>query len=548
VKDGFGALQRGEWGEAETHFRAALAGRETPEAWEGLGMALWWLTDLDNAFDARERAYRLYRARGSARGAGRLAIWLAWDYLGARGQPAVARGWLQRAHSLLDGLELCSEQAWLALREAEDAIIWGDDPATACHFAARGVEIARSLGLLDLEMYGMAIEGFALVSEGKIRDGMRRLDEATAAAVSGEMISRTAIGSTCCCLIFACERVFDYDRAVQWVDRLQEYCKRIGYVPMLGVCRTHHAGVLVWSGAWDEAETELAEASLTVRATRPAYLVETMSRLGSLRYRQGRLDEARALFEQSLPFPPAQLGLGWLALDLGEAQTALDYTERYLRRIPRENHTERVRGLELLSRAYIALGDMDRAQAALEDLAKIAREIGAGPVRAVAVSASGAVAAAAGDHERARSHLEDAVDLFARSGAPFEMGQARIALAASLEALGRLPAAEREALAAMTGLGELGARREEARAERLLQHIRKALKSRPEQADKSRVLSPREKEVLRLVAQGLGDQEIAERLMLSRHTVHRHVTNILARLEVRSRAAATAYAMQEGLL
>jgi len=169
-------------------------------------------------------------------------------------------------------------------------------------------------------------------------------------------------------------------------------------------------------------------------------------------------------------------------------------------------------------------------------------------VRAVAESTSGAVAAAEGDHESARSHLEDAVDLFARSGAPFEMGQARIALAASLEALGRLPTAEREALAAMTGLGELGARREEAHAERLLQHIRKALKSRPEQADKRLVLSPREKEVLRLVAQGLGDQEIAERLMLSRHTVHRHVTNILTRLDVRSRAAATAYALQEGLL
>jgi DNA-binding NarL/FixJ family response regulator len=242
------------------------------------------------------------------------------------------------------------------------------------------------------------------------------------------------------------------------------------------------------------------------------------------------------------------VGLGWLALDLDEAQTALDHAERYLRRIPQENCTERVRGLELLSRAYLAVGDIDMAVTALNDLVEITREIGTGPVRAISFFTAGMVAAAEGDHESARSHLEDAVDLFARSGAPFELGQARIALAASLEALGRLPAAEREALAATTGLRELGAVREAARAEALLRRIREALKNRPEDGRRPQLLSPREKEVLQLIAQGLGDQEIAEQLTLSKHTVHRHVTNILARLDVRSRAAAIAYAVHEGLL
>ena len=190
-------------------------------------------------------------------------------------------------------------------------------------------------------MFGLALEGLALVSEGKVEDGMRKLDEATAAAIGGEMHNSTAIGSTCCCLIFACERVFDYDRALQWCERLKDYCERISYVPLLGVCRSHYAGVLMWAGAWKQAESELAEAAKALRATRPAFLAEAIARQGFLRYQQGRLDEAVVLFEQVLYFPPAQLGMGRLALDLGEADTALDHAERDLRHIPSENRTER---------------------------------------------------------------------------------------------------------------------------------------------------------------------------------------------------------------
>jgi LuxR family maltose regulon positive regulatory protein len=550
------ALESGAWEEAEGLFRSALAVQATPEGWEGLGLALWWLNRLDAAFEARERAYPLYRSAGDRRSAARVALWLAWDYLGVRGQMAVANGWLGRAHSLLDDLQPCSEHGWLALREAENAILWAEDPVTARKLAVRGTEIGRALGLIDMEMYGLALEGFAMVSEGEVNDGMRRLDEATMAAIGGEMNNRTAIGSTCCCLIFACERVFDYDRAMQWCIRLKEYCERIAYVPMLGVCRSHHAGVLIWSGAWGEAELELTEAARTLQATRPAFVAEAVARLGYLRYRQGRLDEAVSLFEQVLFFPSAQLGLGWLALDLGEAQTALDHAERYLRRIPRENRTERVRGLELIARANLSLGNLTEAQGALDELMEIAGRVGTGPLLAIANFSAGVAASTTGDHESARSLLEDAVDLFGRSGAPFEMGQARIALAMSLEALGRLPSAEREAQAALIAFRELGAERQVARAEAVLGHIRHlrgdALQGVPIQQPNREagpeLLSPRQKEVLRLIAQGLGDAEIADKLTLSRHTVHRHVTNILTRLDVRSRAAAIAYAARENLL
>lgn len=551
IKVGYEMLERREWSGAEAHFRSVLAGHETPEAWEGLSLALWWRNDLEEMFSTRERAYALYRAAGNRRGAGRVALWLAWDYLGRLGQMAVANGWMQRAHNLLDDLDRCGEQGWLALRESENAILWDNDPVTSRALAAKGTDIGRALGLIDLEMFGLALEGFALVSEGKVEQGMRRLDEATAAAIGGEMTNVTAIGSTCCCLIFACERVFDYDRALQWCERLKDYCERISYVPLLGVCRSHYAGILLWSGAWKQAEEELAEAAKILQATRPAFLAEALVKLGFLRFQQGRLDEAVLLFEQSSYFPHAQLGLGLLALDLGEAETALDNARRFLRHIPPENLTSQVEGLELMARAYLALGNFDEAKSTCAKLAAIASEVQTAPLLAMSNLITGLVASATGDHESARNHLEDASDLFARSSAPYEMGRARLALARSLESLGRLSTAERETQVALQAFRELGAERQAAHAEALLHHLQRLRNTPPTQEPglrKLQLLSERQLEVLKLIAQGRSDQEIADRLALSPHTVHRHVTNILSRLDASSRAAAVAHAAREGLL
>jgi DNA-binding NarL/FixJ family response regulator len=544
------ALERGAWEEAEGHFRDALAGQETPEALEGLATALWWLTRFDAGFEVRERAYTMYRSKGDRRSAARAALWLAWDYLSIRGQMAVSDGWLERAHSLLDDLEPGNEHGWLALREAENAILWNEDPVTARKLAQRGLEIGLELGQIHMQIYALALEGFALVTEGEVKTGLRRLDEATAAAVGGEISNRIAVGSTCCCLVFACERILDYDRVTQWCNRLKDYCERIGYVPLLGVCHSHHAGVLLWAGEWDEAESELAQAASTLQATARAFVAEPVARLGYLRHRQGRLDEAVALFEQVLHVPIAQLGLSWLALDLGEAQTALDHAQRYLRRVPRENRTERAPGLELITRANLVLGNMHDAQSALSELVDIAHGIGTDPLLAIASMTAGIAAAAENDHDRARSLLEDAVDLFGRSGAPYEMGLARIALAMSLEALGRIPVAEHEAQAARATYKELGAERQLARPEALLQHLSRFSQTEPAQgkASSRQSLSQRQREVLGLIAQGLSDAEIADRLALSQHTVHRHVGNILTKLGVRSRAAAIAYAAREKLL
>lgn len=408
-------------------------------------MAAWWLDDAATTFDARERAYRLYRERGDRVAAARLARWLAWDYNAFRGEPAVANGWLQRAHRLLDGIDAGAEHGWLALREGEIALLLGNDTGKARDLAAKATELGQSLGVIDLEMVGLALEGLAFVSEGRVEEGMRRLDEATAAAVADELDDLNAVGAACCYLIFACERVRDYDRAAQWCDRVKEFCRRWRIRPLFAVCRTHYAAVLVWRGAWSEAEAELVSATRELEATRPAMAVEGLVRLAELRRRQGRREEAAELFRRVELHPLAQLGQAALALDRGEATSAVELVDRYLRRLSPEDRTERVPALELVVRAEAARGRLDEARQALAELEAIAARVGTDPLRAAASLAAGVVAAAEGEDERARRSLEDACELFQRSGAPFEAATTWVELAGVLARLGRQEAANVQA-------------------------------------------------------------------------------------------------------
>ena len=216
-----------------------------------------------------------------------------------------------------------------------------------------------------------------------------------------------------------------------------------------------------------------------------------------------------------------------MALDGGDAAAAAELAERFLRQLGAENRIQRLAGLELLARALVELAEGDRAKAAVAELRDLAEDLRTDSLRASALAAEGAVAAATGEPETACRCYEDAVDLFQRSGAPFETALARAELARVLSALGRAEAAERHARA----------------ADQALRAIRAA-------ADEGPVtdLTAREVEVLRLVADGLTNPAIAERLVISEHTVHRHLANILTKLGLSSRAAAAAWAAQRGLV
>jgi ATP/maltotriose-dependent transcriptional regulator MalT len=381
------------------------------------------------------------------------------------------------------------------------------------------------------------------VSLGQVEEGTRLLDEGTAAATAGELYDPIAIGSCCCNMIIACERSRDFDRAGQWCEQLAAFCERTGHRPLLALCRAHHGTVLMMRGEWAEAEEKLAWAADALTVLRPPLAGYARARFAQLRRRQGRLKEARTLLEQTGSQILAPLVWSELALDEGDPSAALGHAERYLRGLGAEQPIESAAALELLVVIQIALGDLGAAEEAHGQLAAIAEAVGTEQLRAAERCAAGRVAAAAGDLSSAGRGLEDAIDLHVRSIAPFEAAQARLELARTLLAQDRLDAGLEHALAARATFEELGS----ARAVRQADKIVAALGGRSAAAKRAG-MTRRELQVLLLVAEGLSNRQIAERLVVSEHTVHRHLANIYARLGVSSRAAAVALASERALL
>jgi ATP/maltotriose-dependent transcriptional regulator MalT len=550
---GRAALAAGAWDDARSAFERSLTVEEAPEALEGLGLASWWLDHADQVFDSRERAFRLYRQRGDHIAAARIAVWLAWDTAAFRGEEGVAKGWLQRARRLLDDQPLSAEHAFLAARAAVFTLLDDGDPEAAEALARETIRVAEHIAAIDYEMVGRALLGFALVTAGRVAEGLRELDEVSAAILARELSDRVLIALAGCYLIGACDRARDHGRAVQWCDRIKEHSRKWGLKPLFAVCRTQYASVCMWRGAWDEAERELTSACDEFAVCRPGMTSDGLARLGELRRRQGRLDEAAALFERSAAHPISSLGRAAIALDRHDGRNAVELTERHLRRLPVANRTDRASALELLIRAQAASGpdaDLVRAHAALDELRTIADGARTTPLLASANLAAGVISAVTGELAVARRELEDAVDLFDRSGAPFEAAHARLELASVIGHLGRREAALVEVDRALEDLIRLDAQAEVAAARAL----RERLTAPPPQitpasasTDQLR-LTAREVEVLRLISTGLSNQAIGEHLCISEHTVHRHVSNTLSKLDVPSRSAAVARAAKLGLL
>ncbi|MGI9540266.1 MAG: LuxR C-terminal-related transcriptional regulator [Miltoncostaeaceae bacterium] len=543
---GQAALARGAWAEAIAALDASLAAAPTPEAHEGRALAARWLEDGDAVLEHRLEAYRLYQEADDGPAAARLAMLLAETYGELRGDLAVAQGWMQRAERLLADEPTSPEHARLTILRAAIAGFMGDRSAARA-LSQEAASSARSIGAVDMEVLAMAVEGRARVAEGDVSAGMALLDEATAAATSGEVTDLEVVPAACCFMITACERVRDFERAAGWCDTVQEVCGDYLSQSLFAYCRTSYAGALVWWGEWGDAESQLESAIELTAGRGPMTVGEPLRRLAELRVRQGRLEEAGELLERVEGLPAAALARAALALEAGSAQEASDLAERFLRSISQDSPVERVAGLEIALRASLSTGDTQGAEDARAQLRAVADAVGTDPLLASARLADGLLVGARGDHEGARVALEDAIDLFERSRAPFEAGCARCHLAEQLIALGRTAGARDELRLARSLLRRVGAAGRAEWAEERLGELDSRSRAGGGESEPG-PLTPRECEVLRLVADGLGDREIAERLVLSEHTVHRHVSNIRTKLGVSSRAAAAAQAARLGLI
>lgn len=530
LAEGRAALRRGAWQDARARFEEALAFEESADAYEGLGVAARYLWEMEAAVTAHERGYRLARARDDLDAAAKLASQLAVDAYGV-GRTSEASGWTERALQLTDGSAPSEGRALALALRAHIAMLERKDPSETLARSAEALDAARAAGSTDLEILSLALEGLALVCTGAVDEGMRRLDGATVAAVAGEVADVDLAETICCYLIDACKRVRDLDRAAEWCERVGEIARRFDDRFMFAVCRVHHADVLIWRGEWSAAEGELALAAQLFGIFGGTKIADTTVRIAELRRRQGRYAEAAELLTSCVHHRLHDLHIGLLALDLGDTAEALDAAVRFLRRVRSDDRFERVAGLELVVRAALRCGLNEEAVAAAAEIRATAEAVGTRPLQASALLADARLADAGGDHLAARAAFEDAAADFEACGAPYDAAQAWDGAAEALRAAG----------------DDAGAAAAQARAHKLLNGLGVAVSKR-RQADG--VLSPREREVLVLLARGRSNEQIADALFLSVRTVERHIANMYRKLGVSgrsARAAAASWAHAHGI-
>jgi ATP/maltotriose-dependent transcriptional regulator MalT len=504
-----------------------------PEALERYARASRWMDELDQSFAALEQAFAAYRERGDELSAGKVASTLAFDNVIARREIAVANGWFARAHELLDEQSDPGGWGWLRYREAQMARYIDHDFNNALALALEAVSAAREADDIVLEAASTALIGLVQVCLGEVDQGMTKLDKAGTAVVSGEVTTREVAGVICCDVIFACEHVRDSERAHEWLRAASKIGDDGDLTPLIGACQMHYATLLMWEGDWGGAELALDRAQRAFGISGQAFLSEHAMRLAQLRTLQGRYDDAWTICESLSWTAAAKLGqaqISWARDDKDAARDLLGGFFASAEGIGRERMAE---ALSLRVCLDLERGDRAAAEAAVQELAEIAEATQTSSLAATAALARGRIEADAGNSAAARTQIDRAIGLWMGARAPYDAATARLVLAEILVSDGEVTLAEAERARAEALFAELGSANDDVNAEA---------------PTTTGPLTSREREVLALVADGLGDDEIAEQLVLSSHTVHRHVANIRLKLDQPTRAAAVAHASRLGLL
>jgi len=456
LETGREAIRRHDWRKAHDLFTAAdLAGGLVPADLEMLADAAWWTGRLGACITARERAYTAYVQATSNPQAAMVAIQLARDHF-AKGESSVGLAWLNRAERLLQHEPESIVHGYLTRNRGVVAFEGMHDYDTALALAQQALDIGTRFGDRDLMALGLHDRGRVLVAKGQVGEGMTLIDEATVAAVSGEL-GPLATGIIYCNTITACNGLADYRRAGEWSEAAKRWCERQAISGFPGMCRVYRAGIMRRRGNWPEAEQEARRACEELREFNQGYAAESLYELGEVRLLMGDLTTAEDAFKQAhaLGREP-QPGLALLRLAEGKVPAAAAMIARALT----DGSPDRLHRAHLLpARVEIALvaGDVATARSASDELADIAKAYNTPGLEAAAAYARGVLQLAEGDTGSADRCLRRAWQLWQEIDCPYEAARARMLLAAAYRAQGDDEAAVLELQAAQATFERLGA-------------------------------------------------------------------------------------------
>jgi DNA-binding CsgD family transcriptional regulator len=524
-QDAFDALSRAE--------RTSALGAEDVEL---LATACFMVAREDDAVGYLERAHRLYLERKEQSRAIRCAIWTCL-VLFLRGEIGPANGWLRRAQWLLEKEpDDRGERGYLLIPRMFQQEAEGDVAA-----AARTAEEIRGIGERagddDLFVLGLCSQGEMLLKDGRVRDGLALLDEAMVAVTSGDL-SPFVPGIVYCAVILSCQAVYEAGRAREWTLALDRWTRgQPQMVAFTGRCLVHRAEVFQLHGSWRDALEEATQAGERFEQTRNPAAGLAHYRRGELLRLRGEFVAAEDAYRDASRFGwQPQPGLAQLRLAQGKVEAAA----AAIRRAGAET-SEPLKRAALLPASVeimLAAGEVEESRRACRELESIADRYESAMLRAIVAYAQGAVSLAEGDPQAALAVLRDAAETWKTLDAPYEVARTRVLVGEACRRLGDEDSAAFELEAAGAAFAELGAASDLARVDSLLGRARAELRG----------LSERELQVLRLVAAGKSNREIASALVISEHTVARHLQNIFAKLGISSRTAATAFAFEHELV
>lgn len=455
LEAGRDATRRYAWREGyELLVDADAAAALSPEDLEGLAASAWWTGRLESCISARERAFLAYMAAENRRRAAVVAMALAKDYYAKRCS-SIGTAWVSRAERLLADEPDCAEQGHLERLQSVIALEGVGDFDKALEHGRRAAEIGTRFGDRELQALAVHDQGRALVAKGQVAEGMAMIDEATVAAVSGELSPYTT-GVIYCNTITACKELADYRRAGDWTDAAKRWCERQAITGFPGMCRVYRASIMVVRGAWPEAELEARRACDELMEFNLSYAAEAFYELGEIRMRVGDLVAAEEAFNQAheLGRDP-QPALALLRLAEGKTEAARAGIDQALDEESRDLH--RARLLPAQVKIALAAVDLAKAGAAKEELGAIARTYGSDALESAACSARSMIALAEGNAHAAVRDARQALRLWQEVGAPFEAAHARMLLASGYLAEGNADSAVLELQAAASAFDRLGA-------------------------------------------------------------------------------------------